>query len=107
MIEPTGTSRICSASMMIGIGHLRPSASIVSSAAGVTGVLGAVISPARSRLPNKLTITIVPRAFRGYAREYARNSGDRDEWPAEDIPRNAGGPRASRRLARYCFHDTL
>jgi hypothetical protein len=44
MIEPTGTSRICSASMMIGIGHLRPSASIVSCTAGACGVLSAVIS---------------------------------------------------------------
>src|SRR5258706_12968524 len=35
---PTGTSLIRSASMMIGIGHLRPRASIVSAGVGAAGV---------------------------------------------------------------------
>ena len=41
--EPTGTSRIRAASMMMGTGHLRPSASMVSAAAG--GAAPATWSP--------------------------------------------------------------
>src|SRR5277367_6429574 len=43
---PTGTSRICAASMMIGIGHLRPSASIVSSGVAPGGTSPGTQAPA-------------------------------------------------------------
>src|ERR1700727_1698137 len=44
--RPTGTSRICAASMMIGIGHLRPSASIVSSGVAPGGTSPGTQAPA-------------------------------------------------------------
>src|ERR1700727_3370314 len=43
---PTGTSPICAASMMIGIGHLRPSASIVSSGVAPGGTSPGTQAPA-------------------------------------------------------------
>src|ERR1700678_2742088 len=46
--RPTGTSRICAASMMIGIGHLRPSASIVTSGVAPGGTSPGTQAPAEA-----------------------------------------------------------
>lgn len=66
---PTGTSWIRSASMMIGMGHSRPRASIVSR--GVRAARAVILSgepgwlAAPWRLPNTLTLTMVPHTRPG------------------------------------------
>ena len=79
---PTGTSRICAASMMIGIGHLRPSASIVSSGVAPGGTSPGTQAPAAAARAASVTGETSESGGAGGG----RGSADRPESPPRPDP---------------------
>src|SRR5260370_33796699 len=104
---PTGTSLIRSASMMIGLGHLRPRPSIIS--VGVGGAAG-VSAGGCGGVP-RITSRSGLRAVRGSVRRVAALTVSRSRAclgaQARQEPILAGVPGGAAELRDTVFHDRL
>ena len=105
IVPPMGTPRICSASMMMGMGHLRPSASMTSIGAGPAGLDGPIGEVMRlASHPRRGSVG--PPMSRGRSRCLAARPGklpdpDRSGATRERYPHVAAGMRARPRDRRH------